>query len=140
MLLSLAFSQHELGLTATAEQTLTDAERLAGYVGEPSLPVLINGQRGAMFLREGRLTEALQQLDRAVAALADAPEIDQCKIMLNRGEVNGLIGERRGGQGRTRPGRSSWPRRTACPRWRSTAPTTSACSSSCRATCRGPWS
>jgi len=92
VLLSLAFSQHELGLTATAEQTLTDAERLAGYVGEPSLLVLINGQRGAMFLREGRLIEALHQLDRAVAALDDAPEIDQCKIMLNRGEVNGLIG------------------------------------------------
>ena len=31
-------------------------------------------------------------MDRAVAALDDAPEIDQCKIMLNRGEVNGLIG------------------------------------------------
>ena len=46
-----------------------------------------------MFLREGRLIEARQQLDQAVASLADAPEIDQCKIMLNRGEVNGLIGD-----------------------------------------------
>ena len=43
VLLSLAFSQHELGLTDTAEQTLTDAERLAAYVGQPSLPVLIHG-------------------------------------------------------------------------------------------------
>ncbi len=92
VLLSLAFSQHELGHAAAATQALEDAERLAAYAGPSSLQVLIDAQRGAMLLREGRLTDALEHLDLAVTSLAEAPEIDQCKIMLNRGDANGLIG------------------------------------------------
>src|SRR5918998_4084584 len=90
ILLSVAFTQHELGESAAADRSFTDAERLAD--GQPLFRMLVYAQRGGMFLREGRLTEALDQLDRAAALLDVAAPMDQCKVLLNRGEVHGLLG------------------------------------------------
>ena len=90
ILLSAAFTQHELGESAAATRILADAERLAG--GQPLLRILVYAQRGAMFSREGRLTEALEQLDLAASLLDEALPMDQCKILLNRGEVHGMLG------------------------------------------------
>ena len=90
ILLSVAFTQHELGESAAANQSFTDAERLAD--GQPLFRVLVYAQRGVMFLREGRLTEALNQLDRAESLFEAAPPMDQCKVLLNRGEVHSLLG------------------------------------------------
>ena len=55
--------------------------------------MLIHAQRGVMSLREGRLTEARAELDVAVTMLDFAPAKDQGKILINRGEVLGLLGE-----------------------------------------------
>lgn len=92
ILLSLAFTHHELGRSTAAVEAFDSAEALAASSGDPEVRMLINAQLGAMFLREGRLREALTRLDAAVTTLDVAAADDQCKILINRGEVNGLLG------------------------------------------------
>jgi tetratricopeptide (TPR) repeat protein len=93
ILLSLAFPHHELGDGAAARQAFNNAEALAAEGQHTEIQVLIHAQRGAMFLREGRLDDARAELDVAVSLLRFAPEKDQCKILINRSEVHGLRGE-----------------------------------------------
>ncbi len=92
ILLSSAFPHHELGHQQDAVQALRDAERIARKGRHPDITALAHAQRGAMLIREGRLREALASLDRAVDLLEHAPNIDQCKIMLNRGELHARLG------------------------------------------------
>ncbi len=93
ILLSLAFAHHELGNAAAALQAFDNAEALAAEGEHTEIRVLIHAQRGVMSLREGRLTEARVELDVAVTMLDFAPAKDQGKILINRGEVLGLLGE-----------------------------------------------
>ncbi len=92
ILLSLAFPQHELGHDAAASQALYDAELLLRTNPNDELTLLIRAQRGAMLLREGRITEAVAELDRAVELLDQAVPEDQCKILINRGELHTMLG------------------------------------------------
>ena len=92
ILLSLAFPQHELGRDAAASQALNDAELLLRTNPNDELTLLIRAQRGAMLLREGRITEAVAELDRAVELLDQAVPEDQCKILINRGELHTMLG------------------------------------------------
>jgi tetratricopeptide (TPR) repeat protein len=92
ILLSMAFPRHGLGQRTAALQALNDAEHLVARAPDDEIRVLIHGQRGAMFLREGRLQAARVELNRAAARLAAAPKIDQAKILINRGELHGLLG------------------------------------------------
>ena len=91
-LISLAFSHHELGHEAAAREALDDAQRISDPGTDLDLGVVIFGQRGAMLLREGRLTESLDQLNEAERLILHAPVNDQCKILVNRSEVHGLLG------------------------------------------------
>jgi len=93
ILLSLAFLHHELGDSADALRAFDNAEALAAQGRHAEIEVLIHAQRGAMFLREGRLAESLAELDVAVAMLDFAPAVDQGKILINRGEAHGLLGQ-----------------------------------------------
>ena len=92
ILVSLAFPQHELGRDAIASRALDDAERLLRSWPNDELTVLIHAQRGAILLREGRITEAVAQLDQAVELLDNAAPEDQCKILINRGELHTMLG------------------------------------------------
>jgi hypothetical protein len=92
ILLSLAFPHHELGDAPAALQAFDNAEALAAAGEHTEIRVLIHAQRGVMFLREGRLVESLAELDTAVSMIGFAPRIDQCKMLINRGEVHGLLG------------------------------------------------
>ena len=92
ILLSLSFPHHELGDAAAALQAFDNAEALAADGEHNEIRVLIHGQRGAMFLREGRLAEAREELDVAATMLDFAPAVDQGKILINRGEMHGLLG------------------------------------------------
>ncbi len=92
LLLSLAFSSHELGRDAAAREALDDAQRIRDPDSDSDIDVVIYGQRGAMLLREGRLAESLEQLNQAERLIAYAPVNDQCKILVNRSEVQGLLG------------------------------------------------
>jgi hypothetical protein len=93
IMLSLAFAHHELGNAAAALQAFDNAEALAAEGEHTEIRVLIHAQRGVMFLREGRLVEARAELDVAVTMLDFAPTKDQGKILINRGEVHGLLGD-----------------------------------------------
>ena len=55
VLLSLAFSHHELGREAAARGALDDAQHVSDPEADLDIGVVIYGQRGAMLLREGRL-------------------------------------------------------------------------------------
>jgi tetratricopeptide (TPR) repeat protein len=90
--LSLAFPEHELGREEAAGRSLDEAEGFATRGRHVGMTVLIHAQRGAVLLRSGRLEDSLTELDRAARLLRHAPGIDQFKIMLNRGEVHGLLG------------------------------------------------
>ncbi|HEV2931173.1 MAG TPA: hypothetical protein VGW74_21030, partial [Propionibacteriaceae bacterium] len=92
ILLSLAFPHHELGDAPAALQAFDNAEALAAAGEHTEIRVLIHAQRGAMLLREGRLVESLAELDTAVSMIGFAPRIDQCKMLINRGEVHRLLG------------------------------------------------
>ena len=92
ILVSLAFPRHELGHDAAAAQALDDAELLLSDEPIAELKVLIYAQRGAMLLREGRITEAVAELDDAVDLLDQAVPEDQCKILINRGELHTMLG------------------------------------------------
>ncbi len=61
--------------------------------GYDDIGVLVYAQRGAMLIREGQLQEALAQLDHAVDFLEYAPPVDRAKVLLNRGELHGLLGD-----------------------------------------------
>jgi tetratricopeptide (TPR) repeat protein len=93
ILLSVAFPRHELGQREAALAALSDAERLVADEPDPEVRVLIHGQRGAMFLRDGQLPTSLAELNRAVAGLNAAPLVDQGKILINRGLLHGTLGQ-----------------------------------------------
>ncbi len=93
ILLSVAFPRHELGQREAALAALSDAERLVADEPDPEVRVLIHGQRGAMFLRDGQLPTSLAELNRAVAGLNAAPLVDQSKILINRGLLHGTLGQ-----------------------------------------------
>jgi tetratricopeptide (TPR) repeat protein len=59
--------------------------------GWPGLVPAVNGLRGLLALRAGRLEEALDWLDRAVARIDDAEPLDACRMLLNRGVVHGEV-------------------------------------------------
>ncbi len=88
MLLTLGFSVHELGDTAAGMRMLELAERVSARHGPGALTVISRAQQGVMLLREGRLAEALEALDRAVELIDQAPAEDQVKLLINRGEVH----------------------------------------------------
>ena len=61
--------------------------------GYDDIGVLVYAQRGAMLIRAGQLKDALTQLDHAVDFLEYAPPVDRAKVLLNRGELHGLLGD-----------------------------------------------
>ncbi len=93
ILLSQAFATHELGDHARATRVLDDALAISEAGGYDDIGVLVYAQRGAMLIREGQLKDALAQLDHAVDFLEYAPPVDRAKVLLNRGELHGLLGD-----------------------------------------------
>ncbi len=93
ILLSQAFAVHELGDRVRSARALDDVATIADAGGYSEIVVLVHAQRGAMLIREGQLTDALGELDRAVDSLDHAPPVDRAKVLLNRGELHGLLGQ-----------------------------------------------
>ncbi len=92
ILLSLAFPVHELGQRTEGIEILVAAEELASRSQLDDLTVLTRAQHGVLLLREGRIADAVVQLDRAAQLLDQAPPVDQGKILGNRGEAHHLLG------------------------------------------------
>lgn len=88
ILLSLALPSYEFDSLEAGLGALEAARRVARRARFTELPVLIHCQRGVMLLRAGRPAAALADLDRAVALLRFANPVEQCKIMMNRGDVH----------------------------------------------------
>ena len=72
---------------------LDDALAISEAGGYDDIGVLVYAQRGATLIREGQLKDALAQLDHAVDFLEYAPPVDRAKVLLNRGELHGLLGD-----------------------------------------------
>jgi tetratricopeptide (TPR) repeat protein len=92
ILLNLSYPTHELGHIAESIRLLVQAERLAQHRSLDQLTVVTRAQHGLLLLREGRVVDAIEQLDRAVELLDDAEPADQCKILINRGEAHDQLG------------------------------------------------
>ncbi|HEX3197276.1 MAG TPA: CHAT domain-containing tetratricopeptide repeat protein [Propionibacteriaceae bacterium] len=92
ILLSLSYPTHELGQRARSIRLLANAERLARRRSLGQLTVVTRAQHGVLLLREGRLADAIRQLDRAVQLIDDAEPEDQCKIIISRGEAHHQLG------------------------------------------------
>ena len=92
ILLSLSYPTHEMGRIAESIRLLVKAEQLASRRSLGQLTVITRAQHGLLLLREGLLTDAIKQLDRAVQLIEDADLADRCKILINRGEVHNQLG------------------------------------------------
>ncbi len=91
--LGLVMSDFELRADVGASlATLDDAEHHAVLAGASATRVAVLGQRGLLWQRAGDLGRALQEHDRAAAALADAEPVDACCILLNRGTLHLELG------------------------------------------------
>ena len=125
---------------ARATRVLDDALAISEAGGYDDIGVLVYAQRGAMLIREGQLKDALAQLDHAVDFLEYAPPVDRAKVLLNRGELHGLLGDLAQAKDdcalALRAGAGVGTGRTG----RSTPRTISAGTSSWPATFLGPWS
>ena len=56
------------------------------------LTVVTRAQHGLLLLQEGRVADAISQLDGAVQLIDDAEPEDQCKILISRGEAHNQLG------------------------------------------------
>ena len=92
ILLGLSYPTHEMGQIGESIRLLVQAERLARGRSLGQLTVITRAQHGLLLLREGRVKDAIQQLDGAVELLADAEPADQCKILINRGDAYDQLG------------------------------------------------
>jgi tetratricopeptide (TPR) repeat protein len=92
ILLSLSYPTHEMGRVGESIGLLVQAERLAHRRSLGQLTVITRAQHGLLLLHEGRVLDAIQQLDGAVQLLDDAEPADQCKILINRGEAHDQLG------------------------------------------------
>jgi hypothetical protein len=92
ILLGLSYPTHEMGRIAEGIRLLVYAERLADRRSLSHLTLMTRAQHGVLLLREGRVREAIEQLDKAARLLADAEPEDQCKILINRGEAHNQLG------------------------------------------------
>lgn len=92
ILLGLSYPTHEMGQIGESIRLLVQAERLAHRRSLGQLTVITRAQHGLLLLREGRVKDAIQQLDGAVELLADAEPADQCKILINRGDAHDQLG------------------------------------------------
>jgi len=92
ILLSLSYPTHEMGQVGESISLLVQAERLADRRSLGQLTVITRAQHGLLLLHEGRVLDAIQQLDGAVQLLDDAEPADQCKILINRGEAHDQLG------------------------------------------------
>jgi tetratricopeptide (TPR) repeat protein len=93
ILLSMALPAYERGDLEAGLNTLADAARVADRAQISAVGVLIDCQRGVLMLRAGRPGEAVLHLDRAVRKLRFAAPVEQCKIMMNRGDAHHLVGD-----------------------------------------------
>lgn len=87
VLLAMARSQVELGGSELGLKLLADAEADATEAGDPSIRTALHKERGVLYLRTGRMDEALAEFDRGERWFADAPALDRCNVLLNRGVV-----------------------------------------------------
>ena len=92
ILLSLSYPTHEMGRIGESIRLLVQAEELAHRRSLGQLTVITRAQHGLLLLREGRVLDAISQLDGAVQLLNDAEPSDQCKILINRGEAHDQLG------------------------------------------------
>jgi tetratricopeptide (TPR) repeat protein len=92
ILLGLSYPTHEMGQIGESIRLLVQAERLAHRGSLSQLTVITRAQHGLLLLREGRVKDAIQQLDGAVELLVDAEPADQCKILINRGDAHDQLG------------------------------------------------
>jgi tetratricopeptide (TPR) repeat protein len=93
ILLSLSYPTHEMGRIGESIRLLVQAEELAHRRSLGQLTVITRAQHGLLLLREGRVLDAISQLDGAVQLLNDAEPSDQCKILINRGEAHDQLGQ-----------------------------------------------
>jgi len=93
ILLSLSYPTHELGRRAESIRLLVKAEQLASHRSLGQLTVVTRAQHGLLLLREGLVTDAIEQLNGAAQLLGDAEPADRCKILINRGEAHNQLGD-----------------------------------------------
>ena len=77
ILLSLSYPTHEMGRIGESIRLLVQAEELAHRRSLGQLTVITRAQHGLLLLREGRVLDAISQLDGAVQLLNDAEPSDQ---------------------------------------------------------------
>jgi tetratricopeptide (TPR) repeat protein len=92
ILLSLSYPTHELGQSARSIRLLVYAEQLANRRSLGHLTVVTRAQHGLLLLQEGRIADAISQLDGAVQLIDDAEPEDKCKILISRGEAHNQLG------------------------------------------------
>ena len=92
ILISLALPRYELGDIDAGLEVLAHAEQIADRRSVAEFAALIHCQRGLLLARAGRPLEALPNLNEAVRLLAAVSPLEQCKILMNRGEVHHQLG------------------------------------------------
>ncbi len=92
ILTSMALPAYELGRVQAGLDTIEAAERVASRAKFSEVRVLVLVQHGVLLMRAGRPGEALPYLDSAVRLVRFAAPIEQCKIMMNRGDAHHLVG------------------------------------------------
>ncbi|MET1007027.1 MAG: hypothetical protein ABWX96_15875, partial [Propionibacteriaceae bacterium] len=92
VLTSMALPAYELGRVQAGLDTIEAAERVATRAQFSQVRVLVLVQHGLLLVRAGRPAEALPYLDQAVRLIRFAAPIEQCKIMMNRGDAHHLVG------------------------------------------------
>jgi tetratricopeptide (TPR) repeat protein len=90
--LTLALAESELHGLGSGLAAMAHAQHYAATADDLALRILVHAQRGAIQLRFGALHDSLQDLDLAVALLDDAPQVDQCNMLLSRGYVHLNLG------------------------------------------------
>ncbi|MEP7178733.1 MAG: hypothetical protein ABI775_06565, partial [Pseudonocardiales bacterium] len=88
LLIALASSEFELSGLDRGLAVLDSAATEAADHRAKSLASVLASQRGLLHLRAGNHAQALANLDEAIRRVADAPELDRLKILLNRGALN----------------------------------------------------
>ena len=85
ILVTTAKIEADLGYLDRSLAVLDEAIELADAIGDRSVDVPIRNQRGVLFLRFGRLDDALAEFDLAEPSLPGAQPLDRCNVLLNRG-------------------------------------------------------
>ena len=88
VLITLANAEFQLVGLAAALSRLQAAERAVTTTDLSPLQVSLHNQRGLFLFKVGQLDDALREFDTAESFFPQAPVIERCRVLLNRGSVN----------------------------------------------------